>query len=278
MKRALWLGLAGALALVIFLVLRAPALLVERFLGDAFPISLSHSAGTVWSGKADTRVGGHDLGRASWNFDPAGLLYGAIGARWRVEAANHSLRGTAHASLAETDISVDGHLGADFVNRLLSDYHIRLHGTFELEGIALTFGEGPHPTAASGTLRWEGGTTRYRLAGEIEDVTLPPMQAILSLNEDGQPQAETFTTDVRAPLIRARLDPDGWLHIAISRHFTHLAGRPWPGTGPPDEVVVEVAERLWPPDRKDAESALTTGSEHVRSARRARTVLRRLGG
>lgn len=244
MKRALWLGLAGALALVIFLVLRAPALLIERFLGDSLPISLSHSAGTVWSGKADIRIGGHDLGRASWIFDPASLLYGAIGARWQVAAANHSLRGTAHASLAETDISVEGHIDADLVNRLLSHYHIRLRGTFELDGIALTFGEGPHPTAASGTLRWEGGTTRYRLAGEIENVTLPPMQAILSLNQDGEPQAETFTANVRAPLIRARLDPDGWLHIAISRRFTILAGRPWPGTGPTDEMVVEVAERL----------------------------------
>ena len=175
MKRVLWLGLLGALALVIFLVLRAPALLIERLLGDALPISLSQSAGTVWNGKADIRVGGHDLGRASWNFDPASLLYGAIGARWRVTAANRSLRGTAHASLAETDISVDGRIDADFVNQLLSDYHIRLGGTFELEGIALSFGEGPHPTAASGTLRWEGGTTRYRLAGEVENVTLPPI-------------------------------------------------------------------------------------------------------
>ncbi len=244
MKRALWLGLAGALALVTFLVLRAPALLIERFLGDALPISFSHSAGTVWSGKADIRVGGHHLGRASWKFDPASLLYGAIGARWRVAAANHSLRGTAHASLAETDISVDGHIDADFVNQLLSDYHIRLSGAFELEGIALSFGEGPHPTAASGTLRWEGGATRYRLAGEIENVTLPPMRAILSLNKDGHPQAETFTPDAPAPLIQTRLTPDNWLHIAITRRFTILAGQPWPTPGPPDEFVVEVAEML----------------------------------
>lgn len=244
MKRALWLGLVGALALVIFLVLQAPARLIERFLGDALPVSLTHSAGTIWSGEANIRARGHDFGRASWNFDPASLLHGAIGARWRVTAATHSLRGTVHASVAETDISMDGHLGADFVNRLLSDYHIRLRGTFVLDGIALTFGTGPHPTAVSGTLRWEGGTTRYRLAGETESVTLPPMQAVLSVNEEGHPQAKTFAGDLEAPLIRARLDPIGWLHIAISRRFTNIAGRPWPGTGPPDEMVVEVAEKL----------------------------------
>lgn len=244
MKRALWLGLLGMLALAIFLVLRAPALLIERFLGDASPISLSHSAGTIWNGEADISARGHDLGRASWNVLPASLLGGAIGARWRVTGDHHALRGTAAASIAETDISLAGHIDADFVNRLLSDYHIHLRGDFELDDIALTFGAGPHPTTVSGTLRWDGGSTRYRLAGEIEHVTLPPMQATLAVNDDGHPQAESFSDPTEAPLIRAHLDPDGWLHIAISRHFTSLAGRPWPGTGPPDEMVVEVAERL----------------------------------
>lgn len=244
MKRALWLGLVGALALAIFLVLRAPALLVERFLGDASPISLSRSAGTIWNGEADITARGHDLGRASWKFDPASLLHGAVGARWRVQGENHSLRGTAQASIAQTDLSLDGDIEAELVNRFLSDFHIRLRGTFELDGIALTFGEGPNPITVAGTLHWEGGTTRYRLADETENVTLPPMYATLSMNEDGHPQAETFAGNIEAPLIRARLDPDGWLHIAISRHFTVLAGRPWPGTGTADEMVVEVAEKL----------------------------------
>ena len=244
MKRALWLGLVGAIALGIFLVLRAPALLIERFLGDAVPISLSRSVGTVWNGEADIAARGQDLGRVRWNFDPASLLRGAVAARWRVAGANHSLQGTAAASIGATDISLDGHIDADFVNRLLSHYHIRLGGTFELDAITLTLGEGSHPTTIAGTVHWGGGTTRYRLAGETENVTLPPMQAILSVNEDGHPQAETFAGTTEAPLIRARLDPNGWLHIAISRYFTTLAGRPWPGTGARDEMVVEVAEKL----------------------------------
>ena len=243
-KRALWLGLLGATALVIFLVLRAPAQLLSRFLGDGTPISLSRAAGTIWNGEADITARGHDLGRASWNFDPASLLQGAVGARWQVSGADHALRGKAQASFSKTDVSLRGHVDDDFVNRLLSDYHIRLQGTFELDSIALTFADAPHPTAAQGTLSWNGGPTRYRLAGEVENVTLPPMQATLSLNEAGHPQAEAFTDAVPAPLIRAHLDPNGWLHIAISRHFTTLAGRPWPGTGPSDEMVVEVAEKL----------------------------------
>ena len=244
MKRALWLGLLGATALAIFLVLQAPARLLDQLLGDAVPVVLSRAAGTIWNGEADITARGHDLGRASWTFDPASLLQGAIGARWRISGVDHSLHGTVQASFGESELSLGGYVDADFVNRLLSEYHIRLRGTFELDGIALTFTDGPHPTTAQGTLAWNGGATRYRLAGEIEDVTLPPMQATLSLNQAGHPQAEAFTDDVTAPLIRAHLDPDGWLHIAISRHFTTLAGRPWPGTGPPDQMVVEVAERL----------------------------------
>ena len=244
MKRALWLGLVGALALAVFLVLRAPALLIERFLGDTLPISLSRSAGTIWNGEADITARGRDLGRASWSFDTASLTDGAIGAHWRISGSSHSLRGTARASLAETIVSLDGHVGADFVNRLLADYHIRLRGAFELEGVTLAFADGPNPTSVAGTMRWDGGVTRYRLADEIENVTLPPMHAILSLSEVGHPQAEAFTDNAPAPLVRARLDPEGWLHIAISRRFTVLAGRPWPGTGAADEMVVEVAEKL----------------------------------
>ena len=243
-KRALWLGLVGAAALAIFLVLRAPARLLDRFLGDSLPIGLSRSAGTIWNGEADIAAGGHDLGRASWSFDPASLLQGTIGARWQVSGANHSLHGKAQASFAKTDVSLGGRVDAAFVNRLLSDYHIRLHGTFELDDVALTFADGPQPTTVQGTLGWNGGPTRYRLAGEIENATLPPMQAILSLNEAGHLQAEAFANNVPAPLIRTHLDPNGWLHIAISRRFTTLAGRPWPGTGPSGEMVVEVAQKL----------------------------------
>ena len=244
MNRAFWLGLAGLLALVVFLVLRAPALLIERFLGDAPPFRLSRSAGTIWSGEADIAARGQHLGRASWRFDPASLLDGAIGARWHLSGADHSLRGRAQASPAKTAVFFAGQVDADFVNRLLSDYHIHLGGTFKLAEMALAFNDGPLPTTAKGTLSWGGGATRYRLAGEIENVTLPPMRATLSLNEDGHPQAEAFTNNDAAALIRARLDPDGWLHIAVSRHLTTLAGRPWPGTGAPEQMVVEVAERL----------------------------------
>ena len=231
------------MALTIFLVLRAPARLLDRFLGDALPISLARTAGTTWNGEADISARGHDLGRASWTFDPASLVRGAVGASWQVSGTNHSLRGKAQVSVAETDVAIDGHIDADFVNRVLSNYHIRLQGTFELEGIALTF-TGGRPTAAAGTVNWDGGTARYRLAGEIANAFLPPMQAVLSLNSDGHPQAEAFANDIPAPLIRARLDSNGWLHLAISRRFATLAGRPWPGTGPPDEMVLEVAEKL----------------------------------
>ena len=244
MKRTLWLSLVGALALTVFLVLRAPARLFEQLLSDTFPVTLSRSTGTIWNGEADMAAQGHDLGRATWNLAPATLMQGAVGVRWQVSGPDLSLGGKARASPSATDVSIDGHIHADFVNRLLSDYHIRLRGTFELDGIALTFADAPQPSAAAGTLSWTGGPTRYRLAGEIENVTLPPMQAILSLTKDGHPQAETFTANVPAPLIRTRLAPDGWLHIAVSRRFTTLAGRPWPGTGPNDQMVVEVAEKL----------------------------------
>lgn len=244
MKRALWLGLVGVLAVTIFLVLRAPARLLDRLLGDALPISLSHSAGTIWNGEANVEAHGHDLGRASWNFDPATLMQGAMGLRWRISGPSLSLAGKAQASPDTTDISANGKINADFVNHLLSNYHIQLSGTFELNGVTLTFTDAPYPRAAAGTLNWTGGPTRYRLAGEIENVTLPPMQAILSLTKDGHPQAETFTPNVPAPLIRTRLAPDGWLHIAVTRRFTTLAGQPWPTSGPADEIVVEVAEKL----------------------------------
>ena len=249
MKRAFLLCLIGAMALLIFFVLRAPARLLDRLIDDDAPVHLSGSAGTIWNGKANVTADGLDLGRVSWTFDAASLMDGAIGLRWSLTAATHSLAGTAQASLAETHFVLAGHIDATLVNRLLSDYHIHLGGTFELDDVTLAFADGPHPSGANGSATWTGGPTRYRLGGETAEVTLPPMHAVLFLHEDGFPQAEAFTGSVRAPLIRTRLDADGWLHIAISRRFTMLAGRPWPGTGGTDEMVVEVAERLRPTPR-----------------------------
>lgn len=244
MKRALLLGLFGAMAFLIFLVPRAPAHLLDRLIDDSSPVGLSRSAGTIWNGEADVTAQGLDLGRASWTFDPASLVGGAVGVRWRVSGSNHSVAGTAQASLAESNLDLAGQIEAALVNRLLSNYHIRLTGTFELDGVTLTFADAVHPTAAKGAVGWTGGPVRYRLGDKIEDITLPPMQAVLSVDEDGHLRAEAFAGDVPRPLIRARIDPDGWLHIAISRRFTALAGQPWPGTGDADEMVVEVAERL----------------------------------
>lgn len=244
MKRAIWLGLVGTIALAAFLLMQAPARLLGQLLDDTLPVHISHTTGTIWNGEANIAAHGQHLGRASWNFDPAPLTQAALGLQWQISGPSLSLNGKAQASLAAKDVSINGQINADLINRLLSNYHIHLTGTFNLDGIALTFTETPHPQAAAGTLSWTGGPTRYRLAGQIENVTLPPMQAFLSLNKDGHPQAKAFTPNVQSPLIHTHLTPDNWLHIAITRRFTTLAAQPWPTPGPPDKFVVEVAEKL----------------------------------
>ena len=240
--------LLGALAFAGFALALLPASVLTRAVEGASAATLRDVNGTVWRGSAELAVQGEDLGRLQWRFAPAALLSGAAGVRWRLRHADFRFAGDLRYGVGGVAASASGELGAAALRNTLAKYYIRIGGDFAFERLALRVvpnGEdGAAAWRAEGELRWSGGRTTYRLSGQSYDVEFPPLAGELRTTADGiRLQAFARQGDGEAPLLTAWLDGEGWLHVSVTRRFTRLAGKPWPGSGGEDEVVVTVAER-----------------------------------
>lgn len=247
-------GLFGLLAFAVFLVAMLPASLLAREFESAQGVALRDVEGTVWRGGAGIAVQGEDLGRVQWRFAPSALLAGALGISWRLRHEGFRFAGEARRGVRAISVSATGVLGAAALGGVLGKYHIHLGGDFTFDRFALRVvlqdGEAPAHWHAEGDLRWSGGRSTYRLSGLRYDVEFPPLDAELRTTADGmrlqaflRPRNEERPQARQAPLLEARLDGEGWLHISVTRRFTRLAGKPWPGVGE-DDVVVTVSEQL----------------------------------
>lgn len=254
LRRKLAFALFGLLAFALFAVALLPAGLLARAVENTPAVALRDAAGTVWRGTAGLTVQGEDLGRAHWRFAPSALLTGALGITWRLRHENFRFAGEARWGTRAVSVSATGVLAAAALGRTLGKYHIRLGGDFTFDRLALRVvpqgADAPDDWHAEGELRWSGGRTTYRLSGQSYDVEFPPLDAELRTTADSvrlqaflRPRDAGAAQPRHAPLLEARLDGDGWLHVSVSRRFTRLAGKPWPGVGE-DDVVVTVSEQL----------------------------------
>lgn len=250
MAPVLWLALLGVVAFLAFVVALLPAGVVAPSVERVDGVGLSNLAGGAWRGEADVAWRGEPLGRLRWRFEPSALLTGALGLRWRLRHPDYRLEGGFRRGFAGTAASVRGNVASTALNRVLGKYHIRLGGAFDIDEVALRDDAGEGRWAARGALRWSGGRTTYRLSGQSYDVDFPPLAAtVRTVADEVRLQAFLSRDRAESPLIDARLDVDGWLHISVTRRFTRLAGKPWPGSGAEDDVVVTVAERVLRPAR-----------------------------
>ena len=240
--------LLGLVAGVAFLVALTPSRAVVPALERMDELRLLGATGRWWKGEADVVYRGFAAGRLAWVVDPLALFAGGLGAKWRLRHANHDLAGSALVGFDGFALSVAGAMDAKTVNEVLAYYHIHLGGQFTVDagdapkGLSLRYADGE--PAAAGTLRWSGGRTTYRLSGQSYETQMPPMLARMA-TQAGEPVLRVYLEEVEKPVLVARLNADGWLHVGISRRFAALAGNPWPIAGDPDAVVVTVQEKVW---------------------------------
>ena len=256
LRTVLAYALLGALAFAVFALALLPASVLTRAVEGASTATVRDVNGTVWSGGAELAIEGEDLGRLQWRFAPKALLAGAAGVNWRLRHADFRFEGHLRYGFGGMAASASGVLGAAALRNTLAKYYIRLGGDFAFERLELRMvpdtGDGIPAWHAEGELRWSGGRTTYRLSGQSYDVEFPPLTGELRTTADGiRLRAFARHGAGEAPLLTARLDGEGWLHVSVTRRFTRLAGKPWPGSGGEDEVVVTVAE-LWLPAAKMA--------------------------
>lgn len=266
-RRGPWrfkLGLAfvGLAAFAAFALWRVPATVLIPVAERLDGVALTEVAGTLWRGEAGLTVHGEDLGRLAWRFAPGKLLDGAVGAAWRLRNPDVRLLGDAAVAPGGFRLTAAGRVDAAAFNRALGKYHIRLGGELVVDDWLLERDWRDAAWVVDGALRWSGGRTNYRLSGLSRDVDFPPLFGTLE-TADGEPRLAVSlwpAPDV-APVLLARLDAQGWLHISVTRRFTRLAGNPWPGAGDDEDVVVTVAERLF--DRGPAPDVGDAGNDRA---------------
>ena len=248
-RRRVTLGflLLGLAAFAMFVLARVPATVLTARVEHVPSVALREVAGTIWQGAATLWVRGESLGRMDWEFAPAALFSGAIGMDWRLRHPDFHLEGDLGVAMRSVWVTTSGEIDAAALNRLLGKYHIRLSGGFTVDRwrVRRMADEAGTVWDAVGDLHWSGGRTTYRLSGQSYDVDFPPLAGALG-TQNGEPRLDVFPRRAPSakPLLTARLDNNGWLHISVTRRFTRLAGKPWPGGGDDDQVVVTVSEQV----------------------------------
>lgn len=236
--------LIGLLLVLVFAVVLAPASLVRRFVSPDSGVELLEPAGTIWDGGAQLYLGGRAAGHLAWDWRPAALLTGALAYDLTLNGPDHALTGAVRFGFGAAEATLNGHAAAEFVNPWLAPYDIRIGGGLDFEDaqvrVAYDYRESGDGSAG-GRLLWSGGPVRYVLSGRPNAGTLPPLAANLG---DGL-ETVVIPQEGQTPLLHARILPNGFVRIGITKLLTRMMGNPWPGPQPDHEVVLEVEERLF---------------------------------
>ncbi|SVC08587.1 uncharacterized protein METZ01_LOCUS261441, partial [marine metagenome] len=170
-------------------------------------------------------------GSLSWSVDPVQLVFGKLAIEWVLEDQTHTFGGAATIRLGSMAFSFDGLIEAATINRVLAPYNMNLNGALHLRSIKATINKSEGPIRIQGHMRWDGGTVQYHMSNQRFQRELPALLGELQMVE-GIPSMTVRSETDDTPLIRARLDDDGWVHIGITKRFTHLIGQPWQGNEP----------------------------------------------
>ena len=239
-RQLLFLGLVFFLS---FLVIFLPASSI-RFVTNAIPaIDFSTTEGSIWNGSGQLRVTKLYAGSLSWSVDPVQLVFGKLAIEWVLEDQTHTFGGAATIRLGSMAFSFDGLIEAATINRVLAPYNMNLNGALHLRSIEATIKKSEGPIRIQGHMRWDGGTVQYHMSNQRFQRELPALLGELQMVE-GIPSMTVRSETDDTPLIRARLDDDGWVHIGITKRFTRLIGQPWQGSEPDPAIVMEVSEKL----------------------------------
>ncbi len=231
----------GILVFVLFCVALAPAgllgLLVERLGG----VSLTATAGTIWSGSGTLRLQGFGLGRLHWSFEPVTVAQLAPGYTWRLAGEGVDLHGRMAFRGDAIELSAKGVLANAAVNAGLAAYDIRLGGGFNIERLDATVTAGGFERLDGGA-SWSGGVVSYGLGGRSHTALLPPMRAEA---QSAPVRAMAFAEAGNALLMQAEIMDGGYVKIGLTRRLLQLLNRPWVGSGADDEIVVAVERAVF---------------------------------
>lgn len=242
MKRVLIvLAVAVVLAAVIVAL---PARVFAMLLND-YDVHLLDASGTVWNGSAQLVVPGTNLGALKWAIVPQRLLRAKLEYNISVDSPSLQVSGTLAKGFAKTSLIANAEVQSPIVNSILLHYEMKISGSIHIEDVNVLVNGKNEISSLVGTVRWDGGKSRYRAGDETREIDLPPMVGEFSTTEgdviltavDGHDDTE---------LLNARLEASsGWLHIGLTRQMFDLVQMPWDSQGPAGAEVFKVSRQVF---------------------------------
>ena len=243
MLRFRHLLLIGLVFFLSFLVIFLPASSIRLVTNGIPPLDISATKGSIWRGSGQLRLSKQHVGVLRWSIEPVQLILGKLHVAWVLQDQDHTFEGKTTMQLGGTSFAFNGSIEPQTINRVLAPYEMRLTGALELKSVKATIERNESQVGIQGDIRWDGGTVQYRMANQRHQRELPALLGKLQTTE-GVPSITIRSETEDTPLLRARLDNDGWVHICITKKFTQLVGQPWRGNELDATIVMEVSEKL----------------------------------
>ena len=233
----------GFLVLLLALVARAPASLLQKAVPAALPLKVSAWGGTVWQGQAAMLLG-ETPGFLDWRLQPKRLLAGRLAAdiqsRGELGLAAHVELGMSGWLLSD----VRGDIPSSVLQALLPPGW-SLPGSVQAENLLLArrgHGAGPWQSAG-GRLRWDGGVMQYTLNNQSQAATLPAVTVDLRL--EGETLVLALNEEAgNLGLALLRLEPDGNVETRLRERLLRYTPGYRSSGGDADAIVVTARQKL----------------------------------
>lgn len=237
MKRLISFGVVLFLG---FTVALAPAGIVTRFIpNDA--MTLLEPQGSLWHGQAKLYHQGHRLGRLSWQLHPASLLLLNPKVDWRLVQEGLTASATTIGLTAPSFI-INGDLDMKLFAPVLARYDLTVPGTVSFNAVSGRLDPRKRAlTELAGQALWSGGPIEYVLSGQRSESVLPALEAILN----APASAIVRALGENVPMMEIAFTAQGSITIGLTKFFTKLLGRSWPGRDPDHTIVLVVEEQFF---------------------------------
>lgn len=233
----------GFFLLIVALLARAPASLLQKALPAGLPLTVTAWGGTVWDGQAGFAVA-QDAGFLRWKLQPRRLFAGRLAADVRAEGALE-LAGVLELGPAAWKIqNLRGELPSSLLQVVLPPGW-QLPGSVRAEALSVARNGRAKGawTAAGGRLLWAGGPMQYNVNGQPQGATLPPL--VVNLRLEGDSLVLVLSEEAgNLGLVMVRLGADGQAETQLrERLLRYSPGYHGSGTDP-DAVVVTAKQAM----------------------------------
>ena len=226
-----------------------PASLVTRFLESSphIPITLLNTSGTLWDGSG--RVSNNAIREVniSWSIPIFDILLLSPSVIWKLDVNDSVLQGKSSISDKKINTDLSGTIGSVFLNRIFSEYDVRLDGSLRVEGLSMT--TDPSNSFSINQLEglaiWAGGEVTYMLAKSPVTIMSPVFELELFNKKPSIIEARLNSPSYSFPLLLASLTEKGNLNVKVTKAFTEIFGNKWPGQDSEENIVLELEEYIF---------------------------------